>query len=125
MVFLDTHAVIWLYQKDREKFTKPAQDLLDNSKLFISPIVKLELEYLFEIDRLLIIPGKILDYLQNRISLSISNDSFDAIINKARDIKWTRDPFDRIIVANAAMHNIQLISKDEKIRKYYSETVWE
>ena len=28
MIYLDTHAVIWLYQKDRDRFTPEALDLL-------------------------------------------------------------------------------------------------
>ena len=124
-IFLDTHVVIWLYQKDKNRFNKSVQDLLEHCNLYISPIVKLELEYLYEIDRLLIAPRKLLDYLYDKIGLSISNESFDAIINTARDIKWTRDPFDRIIVANAALHDTHLISKDVRIRKNYTWTIWE
>jgi PIN domain nuclease of toxin-antitoxin system len=125
IIFLDTHVVVWLFQKERDKFTQNALNLLDNRSLFISPIVKLELEYLFEIDRLRVDSRTIVEYLYEKIGLGISNNSFDVIINKAKEMKWTRDPFDRIIVATAALNNSVLISKDDAIRKNYSYTEWE
>jgi PIN domain nuclease of toxin-antitoxin system len=41
----------------------------------------------------------------------------------ALDEKWTRDPFDRLIVANAKGF-AWLISADEAIRKHYPRAVW-
>jgi len=39
-------------------------------------------------------------------------------------ITWTRDPFDRIITATAAMHNAMLLTKDEQIRQEYDRALW-
>jgi len=39
-------------------------------------------------------------------------------------IIWTRDPFDRLIVAHAIKANCNLLTKDEKIRKNYAHAVW-
>jgi len=37
--------------------------------------------------------------------------------------KWTRDLFDRLIVANAKAAGALLISKDERIHKHYRDTI--
>jgi len=37
---------------------------------------------------------------------------------------WTRDPFDRIIVGNAAAENAVLITKDNSILEHYEHAVW-
>jgi PIN domain nuclease of toxin-antitoxin system len=37
---------------------------------------------------------------------------------------WTRDPFDRLIVANALANDAPLITKDEEIRRNYSRSIW-
>lgn len=37
---------------------------------------------------------------------------------------WTRDPFDRLIVANAKAAGAPLITKDERIRKHYRRAIW-
>jgi len=39
-------------------------------------------------------------------------------------LDFTRDPFDRIIVADASINNSQLISKDQIIKMNYKNTVW-
>ena len=44
MIFLDTHAVVWLYQKDANRFSDLALQLLESGDLRISPAVTLELE---------------------------------------------------------------------------------
>ena len=50
---------------------------------------------------------------------------FATIASAALDEKWTRDPFDRLIVANANANRFAwLISADEAIRKHYPRTVW-
>ena len=124
MIYLDTHIVVWLYQKDRNRFTPKTLALIDKEELLISPMVELELEFLFEIDRINVRAETILDYLKDKISLRICESSFPHIIRKAKVNKWTRDPFDRIITAQAAVNNSILITKDKQIRKHYSRAIW-
>jgi PIN domain nuclease of toxin-antitoxin system len=38
--------------------------------------------------------------------------------------QWTRDPFDRLITAQAASYNQVLLTKDETIRKHYANAIW-
>ena len=47
-MYLDTHVVIWLYQKDEQRISRLARELIESSDLLVSPMVLLELEYLFE-----------------------------------------------------------------------------
>jgi PIN domain nuclease of toxin-antitoxin system len=42
----------------------------------------------------------------------------------AETIQWTRDPFDRIIVAQATLKHSPLITKDETLRKHYKHCIW-
>ena len=46
-----------------------------------------------------------------------------ALITQALREKWTRDPFDRLIVANAKAAGAPLITKDERIRKHYRRAI--
>jgi PIN domain nuclease of toxin-antitoxin system len=46
--YLDTHTAAWLYGGFISKLSAEAFDLIENSQVLISPIVMLELEYLFE-----------------------------------------------------------------------------
>ncbi|MDM8539079.1 hypothetical protein QUF70_20190 [Desulfobacterales bacterium HSG17] len=63
--------------------------------------------------------------LEEEIGLQLSQMPFSLIIEEARNINWTRDPFDRIITAEAIIkENDLLITKDTTIRKYCEITVW-
>jgi len=47
------------------------------------------------------------------------------IMNSALQIKWTRDPGDRIIVANAAACNeALLVTSDRRIHEHYPNAIW-
>jgi PIN domain nuclease of toxin-antitoxin system len=37
---------------------------------------------------------------------------------------WGRDPFDRLIVAQAKVNEVVLVTKDETIRSNYGLAVW-
>lgn len=40
-------------------------------------------------------------------------------------LRWEhRDPIDRIIVAIAKLNNAFLLTKDEKMRKFYKQSIW-
>ena len=124
IVYLDTHVVCWLYSGQVELLSEKAKNTIEENELFISPMVKLELQYLLEIDRVSVSPNKILNTLQNEISLKLCDLDFQSIINKSIDINWTRDPFDRIITSNASINNVPLITKDNTILSNYLKAIW-
>lgn len=124
MIYLDTHVVVWLYGGRLAYFGEPVKELLRDNDLFISPIVQLEIQYLFDIDRIDAGPDDILADLSQRIGLSICQKPFHAVVSHALQLRWTRDPFDRILVAHAGLDNNILISKDEKIRANYQYARW-
>ena len=49
---------------------------------------------------------------------------FRDVAMEALQEKWTRDPFDRLIVANAKAAGAPLVTKDEHIRKHYRRAIW-
>ncbi|MGE5344030.1 MAG: type II toxin-antitoxin system VapC family toxin [Candidatus Omnitrophota bacterium] len=124
MHFLDTHIVVWLYQKTLGLLSSSALKAIEDNEIFISPIVILELEYLFEIGKLKVDANSIIQYLKITIDLKIDEGSFHEIIDMALGENWTRDPFDRLITAHSKYRDAFLITKDEKISQYYSKTVF-
>lgn len=124
MYFLDTHIIVWLYQKSIELLSPEARRVINENDLFISPIVILELEYLFEIGRLRVDANTIVQYLQAGIGLRIEEGNFHEIINMALEERWTRDPFDRIIVAHSKYRDAYLVTKDKRISNNYLKAVF-
>jgi PIN domain nuclease of toxin-antitoxin system len=88
-------------------------------------MVMLELKYLFEIRRLTVPPNTIIDTLQRAAPLRICDLPFADVAREALRETWTRDPFDRIIVAHARLREIALVTKDRVIREHYERAIWE
>ena len=123
-LYLDTHAVVWLYAGETERFSTKTRSLIEANNIFISPMVQLELQYLNEIERISTHSAVILENLMMTIGLRMCEISFSRIISEAVLYNWTRDPFDRIIVATAAASNAMLITKDQSILSNYKKAVW-
>ena len=50
--------------------------------------------------------------------------SFSKVAPAARGLRWTRDPFDRLIAAHAMVTDATLITKDTLIRKHCPAALW-
>ena len=124
MIYLDSHLVVWLYQKEFSLISRKAIYMLENNELSISPIVILELEYLYEVGRIKEHAQIIIDYLSLKTGLQTSKDDFNKVIHAAINERWTRDPFDKIITAHARCNDAVLITKDTIIHKNYPKAVW-
>lgn len=124
MIYLDTHVVVWLAAGASEHISRTAGAAINENDVAVSPIVRLELQYLHEIQRIHIDPETILNDLAGSIGLKICNKNFDEIMLRAVRISWTRDPFDRIIVANASLDNSMLLTKDRKILNQYDYAIY-
>lgn len=124
MIHLDTHVVVWLYQGAAERFPASVRATLDTEPLAISPIVLLEMAYLQEIGRIRASAGEIFAYLHEAIGLDQDPTSFSAVVARSLGQTWTRDPFDRIIVAQSIAAGVGLLTRDEEIRRHFSFAVW-
>jgi len=125
LTYLDTHAVAWLYAYARDAVPQRAAEQIEIApELRISPMVRLELQYLFEIERLAEPPLPVLDALAATLGLTVCQVSFPAVAREAESQGWTRDPFDRLIVAQAALLEAPLVTKDTAIHQHYPHAIW-
>jgi PIN domain nuclease of toxin-antitoxin system len=121
---LDTHVVVWLYAGELERFPLGVRKQLEKADLAISPAVLLELQYLFEIKRLAEPASLVLADLEQRLGLKVSDTPFARVASAALALSWTRDPFDRLIVAQAIVQAAPLVTADRIIRKHYPAAAW-
>lgn len=124
MIYLDTHVVVWLYAGQVERLSEQARELINENQLCLSAVVRLELQYLYEIQRVTVEANEILLDLSDRIGLKICDKSLNTIVGGSLKLSWTRDPFDRMIVANAALDHHILVTKDQNILGNYENARW-
>ena len=123
--YLDTHVVIFLHSGNVTRLTQRAMDQIESSDLLVSGMVMLELEMLCEKSALNYSASQILSDLNQQIGVSVCQLPMSAIMTSALAIKWTREPGDRIIVANAVANNeAPLITSDRRIHEHYRNAIW-
>jgi PIN domain nuclease of toxin-antitoxin system len=125
IAYLDTNVAVWLAQGALTRVSPRAQQAVEKSDLLISPIVLVELEYLYEVRRIKLPSQDVFVKLQHEIGLRICDLAFPSIATVTVGEKWTRDPFDRIIVAHAKANGLApLVSADQEIQQHYLRTIW-
>ncbi len=121
---LDTHVVVWLYANAISEIPPRVKRRLESDALTCSPIVTLEIDFLREIGRVNVSGRTMVDDLARRIALSVLATPLSAVVAAASPLSWTRDPFDRVIVASAAADGSPLLTRDKVIRKHYAHASW-
>ncbi|MCL2654717.1 MAG: type II toxin-antitoxin system VapC family toxin [Coriobacteriia bacterium] len=125
---LDTHTFLWAAHEP-ERLGKRAREVIEdiNSRLYLSAVSAYEVtnkyrngkldEYRFVVDNYTEIARKL-----GTIELPVTL----AHMYQAGQMDWEhRDPFDRILAAQAALENLVIITHDAMLRAHpWFETVW-
>lgn len=125
IAYLDTNAVIRLADGRHLPSARETIRMIERADLLISPMVVLELELLHEIGRIKLSARDVQTKVEHELDVHVCDLPFTRIVQAARDERWTRDPFDRLIVAHAKINGLApLLSADENIAKHYARTLW-
>lgn len=120
---LDTHVAVALYEGRTSGLGPAARRAIDRDAASISPAVVLEIELLHEIGRLRVGGAAIARHLGERLAISVAGERFADVAVQALAFGFTRDPFDRLILAHAALLRAPLVTRDESLRRHYREVL--
>lgn len=115
----------WLYEGADSRIPSATQELLSSEEARISPIVELELTYLYEVRRVSEPATAPLAALQRSIGLTVSDISTASLASAAIGLSWTRDPFDRLIAAHAIVADAPLVTADRTILENLPQAIWD
>ena len=87
----------------------------------VSPMVLFELQVIREIGRIQDSPDELMDYLRTSMGAVVCDLPWETVVRAAAAEQWTRDPFDRLIVANARARQAPLLTADRAILRHYTE----
>lgn len=124
---LDTHVVVWLYVAGDALLllSAKARERIDGAeRLLVSPMVLLELAFLEETGRIRTRPQEIVLSLHESVGLEIASEPFAAVVTESSDYSWTRDPFDRLVSAQAVVAGVELLTRDRTIREHLPVAIW-
>ncbi|MFZ5482219.1 MAG: type II toxin-antitoxin system VapC family toxin [Myxococcota bacterium] len=125
MIHLDTHVAIWLFTDGGSRLPARVRKKLDANRLLISPVVEMEAQILHEIKRISYPGHVIVNHLVERTGALLQDSSFARVVGYASTLSWTRDPFDRMLVAHAKADDVPLLTKDETILRNFPLATWD
>lgn len=128
MILLDTHALLW-WTLDPEKLSRKASarcSEIVRTGSFISSISIWEIGIKIKNGALDI--GMTLDDYVDRLKELNCVEVIpidEKLWIESIKLKWDhKDPADRVIVATAISKKLPIISRDEKISRFYKNTIW-
>jgi PIN domain nuclease of toxin-antitoxin system len=125
-LLLDTHALIW-WSGDRERLAPDTiKEIEDAEAVFVSPVSAYEMELKFQNGKL---PGVaallpiLASYLRQMSFTVLPVDLHHASLAGKMPLKH-RDPFDRILIAQATLENLTIVSNEELFEDYGVRRLW-
>ena len=120
-ILLATHVVIWWYE-DPLRLKDEARKIFEDRQnvLFLSPIIIWEISIKQTLNKLRVPEGLIEKAIHDLIEIPIPIKHTQAL-KKLSLIH--NDPFDRILIAQAKVENLCLMTRDKQIAKYDIKTI--
>jgi PIN domain nuclease of toxin-antitoxin system len=116
VILLDTNALIWIEQGHaRTRALSRAA-----TRLYVSPASLLELQFLIEAGRIRL-RNTTLEDVAHDDRWTLDDPPSAQWFGKAFDLGWTRDPFDRLIVAHARLRGWRVATGDEQLTARLSD----
>ena len=114
MILQDTHIVVWSYEDPERLIPVAVRQRLDDEELALSPFVQLELQYLYEVEKISVPADTIVNELKPKLEMVLADPPSAAVCQTALTLGWPRDPFDRLISAHAIATETVLVTKERR-----------
>lgn len=123
-LLLDTNVVVWLLLGDRQAVTMAAVEALEDeeNEIFVSAASVWEIAVKRSLGKLEIEP---------RWYEAMTGLDFQPLLinadhaRRVEQLPWHhRDPFDRLLISQAIVDGLTLVSSDDKLRDYEVEVLW-
>ena len=124
-LLIDTHALFWWLTDNRRRLSHIAGDAMDDpgNELFVSSVVGYELAYKQASGRIAPLPDRLPRQLQ-RAGIVILPLSLDHALAAASLPGPHRDPWDRIMMAQAISEGMTVVTVDPRFMEYGVPVLW-
>ena len=126
-LLLDTCTFLWMITDD-PALSSRARDLVRGpaQRVFLSGVSAWEIAVKSALGRLRLegTPAELIPAERERHGIDSLDLAEDAALHLTKLPDLHKDPFDRMLVCQAAVHGLALVTPDEQIRRYPIVTVW-
>lgn len=120
-LLLDTHALVWW---DSGELPRPVSRRIQEAEIvFVSAVAAWEIAIKSSLGRIVAkapVESLLDDYGFQELPVSIRHADLVRTLPAHH-----RDPFDRLLVAQALVENLVIVSADKLLRKYKAPVVWD
>ena len=124
---LDTHTFLWMVAEPAKLSAKITEIVrAADNQLLLSAASGWEIALLWHLKRVELPdqPQRFIPEALQKLSVIPLPIGFDAAISAATLPLVHRDPFDRIIIAEALRENVPVLTKDRTFTEYGARTLW-
>jgi PIN domain nuclease of toxin-antitoxin system len=126
-IVLDTHAFLW-WITDDDRLSSHARSVITNreNELLLSAVTGWEIAIKAKLGRIHL-PGRLDSFIAKQLKL---NAIYSLPIHMSHALHvynlphHHRDPFDRLLIAQALLENLPILTMDPQIAKYKIKVVW-
>ncbi len=126
-ILLDTCSFLWIITGD-PKLTLSAREFFENpdNGVFLSTVSSWEIVVKYNLGRLPLpeSPDKFIPAQRKLHEIESLSLDEETTLHLTRLPNYHKDPFDRIIVCQALVHGLTILTPDEAIQKYPAKTIW-
>jgi len=126
-VLLDTHAFLWAVTGDR-RLSSPARALIEDgeNQVFLSAVSMWEIVLKAKAGKLHVegSVAKVLEEQMRQARISPLAIYPAHVLRVAALPPIHKDPFDRLLIAQAQAENLALVTRDPEIRRYTVQVIW-
>lgn len=125
MYLLDTHTLLWVLFKEDSLSVNAKKVIIDDTDIFVSIVSLWEIAIKQSIGEL-----EINESIES-IAQICKNEDFYILSIKPSHLDYLKtlpqihgDPFDRLIISQAAVEELVIVTKDTKFSSYGIKTLW-
>lgn len=122
-VLLDTHALLWALS-DSDRLSKRSREVIVSRRcdVVVSVVSAIEIAIKSSLGKLEV-PDD-LEVAIEKVGFRTQDFNFGCAEYLKR-LPWHhRDPFDRMLIAQAQYHKLAILSRDSELKRYNIEVVW-
>ena len=126
-LLIDTHAIIW-FITDSAKLPMKTKQIIENkgNNCYVSLATYWEIAIKHSLGRLVLISDlETIFKIIEETGIELLPITTKHILKNANLEFYHQDPFDRIIIAQALIENLTIISKDNQFDKYKIQLIWD
>lgn len=124
-LLLDTCTFIWLLSGER-KLPEHAREAIERGDVYLSAASAWEIAIKYAKGSLLLPtpPDRIVPAARNRYGLTPLGIDEESALHVAKLPRLHADPFDRMLVSQAIVHGLTIVTPDPLVTQYPARTMW-